>query len=193
MTVLLGKDAPGLSASTISRLKEAWKDEHQRWSRCDLSNRHYVYLWVDGIHFGVRLEEAAQCILVVVGATPEGKKELGCLVRWLSGKRGLLAGIAARAEVGAEDRAPSGDRRWRLGLLESPAAGVRHDPASALLGAQDGQHPEQAAQAPAARRKPHYINLDGGDPAGGGESVRSFSKRVPAQVSQSRGMPGEGP
>ncbi|CAL1242032.1 transposase (plasmid) [Candidatus Methylocalor cossyra] len=79
LTVLLGKDAPGLSASTISRLKEAWKDEHQRWSRCDLSNRHYVYLWVDGIHFGVRLEEAAQCILVVVGATPEGKKELVAL------------------------------------------------------------------------------------------------------------------
>lgn len=79
LTVLLGKDAPGLSASTISRLKEIWKDEQQRWSRRDLSNRRYVYLWVDGIHFGVRLEDAAQCILVVVGATPEGKKELVAL------------------------------------------------------------------------------------------------------------------
>jgi putative transposase len=79
LTVLLGKDAPGLSASTISRLKETWKDEQQRWSRRDLSNRRYVYLWVDGIHFGVRLDDAAQCILVVVGATPEGKKELVAL------------------------------------------------------------------------------------------------------------------
>jgi len=79
LTVLLGKDAPGLSASTISRLKEAWQDEQQRWSRRDLPNRRYVYLWVDGIHFGVRLEDAAQCILVVVGATSEGKKELVAL------------------------------------------------------------------------------------------------------------------
>ena len=79
LTVLLGKDASGLSASTISRLKETWKDEQQRWSRRDLSNRRYVYLWADGIHFGVRLEDASQCILVVIGATPEGKKELVAL------------------------------------------------------------------------------------------------------------------
>ena len=79
LTVLLGKDAPGLSASTISRLKESWKEEQQRWSRRDLSQRRYVYLWVDGIHFEVRLEDAAQCILVVIGATPEGKKELVAL------------------------------------------------------------------------------------------------------------------
>jgi putative transposase len=71
--VLLGKDAPGLSSSTIIRLKESWKDEQQRWSKRDLSQRRYVYLWVDGIHFGVRMEDAAQCILVVIGATPEGK------------------------------------------------------------------------------------------------------------------------
>jgi putative transposase len=76
LTALLGRDAPGLSASTISRLKEAWQEEHQRWSRRDLSHRHYVYLWVDGIHFGVRLEDAAQCLLVVIGATADGKKEL---------------------------------------------------------------------------------------------------------------------
>lgn len=79
LTVLLGQDAPGLSASTISRLKESWKTEQQRWSRRDLSSRRYVYLWVDGIHFGVRLEDAAQCILVVIGATADGKKELVAL------------------------------------------------------------------------------------------------------------------
>jgi putative transposase len=79
LTALLGRDAPGLSASTISRLKEAWQEEHRRWSRRDLSNRRYVYLWVDGIHFGVRLEDAAQCLLVVIGATADGKKELAAL------------------------------------------------------------------------------------------------------------------
>ena len=76
LTALLGHDAPGLSAGTISRLKAAWQQEHARWERRDLGRKHYVYLWVDGIHFGVRLEAANQCILVVIGATAEGKKEL---------------------------------------------------------------------------------------------------------------------
>jgi putative transposase len=52
LTALLGREAPGLSASTISRLKAVWQEEHERWSHRDLSNRRYVYLWVDGIHFG---------------------------------------------------------------------------------------------------------------------------------------------
>jgi len=76
MAALLGRDAPGLSAGTISRLKAVWAKEHERWERRDLKAKQYVYLWVDGIHFGVRLEEANQCILVIIGATAEGKKEL---------------------------------------------------------------------------------------------------------------------
>ncbi|MDA8364292.1 MAG: IS256 family transposase [Gammaproteobacteria bacterium] len=76
LAALLGRDAPGLSAGTVSRLKAAWQQEHARWERRSLANRHDVYLWVDGIHFGVQLEEANQCILVVIGATADGKKEL---------------------------------------------------------------------------------------------------------------------
>ncbi len=76
LTALLGRDAPGLSAGTISRLKTVWTAEHARWERRSLANKQYVYLWVDGIHFGVRLEEANQCILVVIGATADGQKEL---------------------------------------------------------------------------------------------------------------------
>ena len=76
LAVLLGKDAGGLSASSIARLKEAWSDEHARWSKRDLSAKRYVYFWVDGIHVQARLEEDAQCLLVIIGATPEGKKEL---------------------------------------------------------------------------------------------------------------------
>jgi putative transposase len=76
LMALLGKDAPGLSASTIARLKEAWSDEHARWEKRDLSAKSYVYWWVDGIHVQARLEDDAQCLLVIVGATPEGKKEL---------------------------------------------------------------------------------------------------------------------
>ena len=73
---LLGKDAGGLSASTIGRLKEAWADEHARWLDRDLSGKRYVYFWVDGIYVQARLEDDAQCLLVIIGATPEGKKEL---------------------------------------------------------------------------------------------------------------------
>jgi putative transposase len=76
LTALLGADAPGLSAATISRLKEVWKEEQQQWSRRDLSGKNFVYLWADGVHFGVRLEDASQCILVVIGATADGKKQL---------------------------------------------------------------------------------------------------------------------
>ena len=106
LSVLLGQEAPGLSASTISRLKESWKDEQQRWSRRDLSHRRYVYLWVDGIHFGVRLEDAAQCILVVIGATPEGKKELVALC----------------------DGYRESEASWREVLLDLRSRGLKVDP-----------------------------------------------------------------
>jgi putative transposase len=75
LAALLGKDAGGLSASTIARLKDAWVDEHMRWSKRDLTAKRHVYFWVDGIHVRARLEDAAQCLLDIVGATPEGKKE----------------------------------------------------------------------------------------------------------------------
>ena len=76
LAALVGKDAPGFSASTIARLKEVWAEEHEHWQRRDLSAKRYVYFWVDGIHLEARLEDQAQCILVIIGATPEGKKEL---------------------------------------------------------------------------------------------------------------------
>jgi transposase-like protein len=80
LAALFGKDAAGLSASTIARLKDAWSEEHARWGKRDLSAKRYVYFWVDGIHVQARLEDAAQCLLVVIGATPEGKKELVGLI-----------------------------------------------------------------------------------------------------------------
>jgi putative transposase len=63
LIALLGRDAGGLSASTIGRLKEAWSEEHVRWSKRDLSAKRYIYFWVDGIHVQARLEDSAQCLL----------------------------------------------------------------------------------------------------------------------------------
>ena len=79
LKALLGPDAPGLSASNIVRLKASWQQEWAAWSKRSLADKHYVYVWADGIHFNVRLEDSGnnrQCILVLMGATEEGKKEL---------------------------------------------------------------------------------------------------------------------
>ena len=77
LAALFGKDTLGLSATTIARLKDVWVDEHKQWSERDLSAKSYVYVWADGVYLQARLEDEAQCIrLVIIGFTPEGKKEL---------------------------------------------------------------------------------------------------------------------
>jgi putative transposase len=73
---LVGTETAGLSPSTVVRLKETWIKEQQEWSHRSLEGTRYVYVWADGIHFNIRLEEDRQCILVVLGATADGKKEL---------------------------------------------------------------------------------------------------------------------
>jgi putative transposase len=72
----LGKDAPGLSASTIARLKQVWLDEHEHWRKRDLSAEHYLQVWADGIYLQARRDDAKSCIPVIIGATPQGRKEL---------------------------------------------------------------------------------------------------------------------
>jgi putative transposase len=76
LAALLGPDAPGLSAATVRRLTEAWQEEHARWQKRDLSGRRYVYLWADGVHFTPRLDHERQCLLVLIGADAQGRKEL---------------------------------------------------------------------------------------------------------------------
>jgi transposase-like protein len=76
LQALLGRDAIGLSAETIVRLKAVWQREYEQWRQRDLSTNRYVYWWVDGIYFNVRLDTDRQCLLVVIGARPDGTKEL---------------------------------------------------------------------------------------------------------------------
>jgi transposase-like protein len=110
LSALLGKDAPGLSPSTISRLKEFWTDEHNRWKRRDLSTRRYVYVWADGIYLQARLADEKQCILVLIGVTPEGKKEL----------------------IGFTDGARESAQDWRELLLDLKARGLATAPQLAI-------------------------------------------------------------
>jgi putative transposase len=110
LSALLGIDAPGLSASTVVRLKEVWQGEHEAWSKRSLADKQYVYFWVDGIHFNIRLEEDRQCILVVMGATPEGKKEL----------------------VAVQDGIRESEQSWRELLLDLRARGLQEAPKLAV-------------------------------------------------------------
>jgi len=76
LSAILGPQAQGLSATNIVRLKEGWTQEYEEWQKRDLSTKHYVYVWADGVYFNVRLEDDRTCILVLIGATAEGDKEL---------------------------------------------------------------------------------------------------------------------
>ena len=79
LPVLLGDDAAGLSATNIARLTAVWEDEYRQFRQRDLADRDYVYVWVDGIHFNIRLEDDRLCTLVVIGARADGTKELVAL------------------------------------------------------------------------------------------------------------------
>ena len=75
LAALVGKDALGLSPSTICRLKSVWEQEYEQWLRRDLSHKRYVYIWADGVYCNVRMDDK-QCLLVIIGATKDGRKEL---------------------------------------------------------------------------------------------------------------------
>ena len=75
LAALVGKDAPGLSAPTVGRLKTVWQQDYQQWQKRNLEGKSYVYFWVDGIYCNVRMDDK-QCLLVIVGATDKGEKEL---------------------------------------------------------------------------------------------------------------------
>jgi putative transposase len=76
LSAILGPDAPNLSPSVLSRLTAGWQAEYDAWARRDLSARNYIYIWADGVYLLARMEENAECMLVILGATPEGRKEL---------------------------------------------------------------------------------------------------------------------
>jgi len=110
LAALLGEDAPGLSSSTVVRLKQGWETDFKEWNRRDLSDKRYVYIWVDGIHFNIRLEEHRQCILVVMGATADGDKEL----------------------LAVHDGYRESEQSWKEVLLDLKSRGLRIDPELAV-------------------------------------------------------------
>jgi putative transposase len=110
LAAILGPDAPGLSAATVTRLKAVWQQEYEAWSKRPLAGKHYVYVWADGVHFNIRLEEDRQCILVLMGATADGKKEL----------------------IAASDGYRESEQSWKALLLDCQARGLTAAPALAV-------------------------------------------------------------
>jgi transposase-like protein len=106
LAALLGPDAAGLSATTVTRLKAHWEQEYAQWNKRSLEGKRYVYVWADGIHFNIRLEEDRQCILVLMGATAEGKKEL----------------------IAIHDGHRESELSWRELLLDCKSRGLTVDP-----------------------------------------------------------------
>ena len=110
LQALLGPNCPGLSASSVTRLLSIWQEEQAAWSQRDLSDKQYVYVWADGIHFNIRLEEDRQCILVLMGATADGTKEL----------------------IAVQDGHRESEQSWSSMLLDLKSRGLTIDPKIAV-------------------------------------------------------------
>lgn len=110
LAALLGPDAKGLSATTITRLKGLWEQEYADWSKRSLAGQPYVYVWADGVYFTIRLEGGRQCILVLMGATADGKKEL----------------------IAIQDGQRESEQSWKELLLDVQARGLTIEPKLAI-------------------------------------------------------------
>ena len=110
LAALLGPDAKGLSATTVTRLKGLWEQEYQDWSKRSLAGKQYVYVWADGVYFNIRLEGGRQCILVLMGATADGKKEL----------------------IAVQDGQRESEQSWKELLLDVQARGLTIEPKLAI-------------------------------------------------------------
>jgi len=110
LRALVGPECPGLSATTVTRLKAVWEEEFQEWNKRSFQGKQYVYVWADGVHFNIRLEEDRQCILVLLGATADGKKELIAVV----------------------DGFRESEQSWKGVLLDMKARGLAIDPKLAI-------------------------------------------------------------
>jgi putative transposase len=127
---LLGRDAPNLSPSVVARLRGEWEAEHARWQGRDLSARRYVYVWADGVYLQARMEPQAECMLVLIGATPEGRKELvGFQVGLRESAqswRELLVGLKARGLAVAPELATGDGALGFWTALEEIFPATRH-------------------------------------------------------------------
>ena len=195
LKALVGPDCPGLSATTVTRLKSVWEEEFQEWNQRSLEGKQYVYVWADGVHFNIRLEEDRQCILVLMGATADGKKELIAVVDGFRESeqswKGLLLDVKARG-LAIDPKLAIGD--GALGFWKALQASVSEDTRATLLGPQDGQRAGQTAQAAAAGSEGEDCTTSGWPTRGqhANQAFDLFVETYEAKYPEGRRVPDEG-
>jgi putative transposase len=156
---LLGEDAAGLSPTNIARLTACWEQEYTAFRRRDLAGREYVYVWVDGVHFNIRLEDDRLCTLVMIGARPDGEKELlavedgyresaeswKTLLRDLR-RRGMAAPVVAVGETSSCNSCTVAAPGGGPGTTAAAGAGAAGAAVVATLGAQSGRRQTGAVE-----------------------------------------------
>jgi transposase-like protein len=195
LKMLVGDGASSISPTTVVRLKEIWSREFTAWAARSLTGKRYVYFWVDGVYFNIRLAGERQCILVIVAATADGTKEL----------------------LAVHDGVRESEQSWTEVLQDLKARGLEHGPTLAIgdgaLGfwkaldkafpetarqrcwiAQDWQRPELPAEERAALGPGgHPPDLDGRHARERGQGLRQVRRHLPGQVPEGSPLPREGP
>jgi transposase-like protein len=124
LEALLGPNAKGLSAKTVTRLKADWWTAYEAWQKRDLGARRFLYIWADGVYFKPRMAEEKQCVLVIVGADEYGRKELLAMTPLVT----LPTAMHCRARDGFRESTQS----WREVLLDLKRRGLKQDPKLAI-------------------------------------------------------------
>ncbi len=180
--------AAGLSASVVTRLTRQWQDEARAFAERRLEGRDYVYVWADGVHFNLRLEEDRLCALVIVGVGVDGTKELVPITDGYRESTESWADLLRDLKRG-DDRTRAGRGRRGPRVLGRPAGDLPHHQGSALLGTQGRQRVERPAEVGPAQRPAHA----GRDPRRRGPrpcvaSDRRLRSAVRGQVAPGRGQ-----
>ncbi len=195
LTALLGRDAPNLSPSVIARLRNDWEADYGRWQRRDLSARHYVYVWADGVYLQARMEPQAECMLVLIGATPEGKKELlGFQVgvrESAQSWRELLVDLKARGLAIAPELATGDGALGFWKALEEVSPTTRHQRCTVHKTANVLDKLPKSVQ-PAAKADLREI-LGSPRPCDSAGGARNLRREVRDQIREGSHLPDQGP
>ena len=195
LAALLGKDAPNLSPSVIARLRGEWEADYARWQRRDLSARRYVYVWADGVYLQARMEPQAECMLVLIGATPEGKKELlGFQVGLRESTqswRELLVDLKARGLAIAPELATGDGALGFWKALEEVSPTTRHQRCTVHKTANVlDKLPKSVQPAAKADLREIWAAPDRATARGCGRNLR---REVPDQIREGGHLPDQGP
>ena len=195
LAALLGQDAPNLSPSVIARLKGEWEAEYARWQRRELSARRYVYVWADGVYLQARMEPRAECMLVLIGATPEGRKELvGFQVGMRESAqswRELLVDLKARGLAIAPELATGDGALGFWKALEEVFPTTRHQRCTVHKTANVLDKLPKSVQ-PAAKRDLREI-WTAPDRKAADAAIARVRREVCGQIREGGRVPGEGP